>query len=153
ASDGDALALEGLLESIDRRVIGALGDGEVREERRAVLPFLNDLRRARGGDDEAVASAAQHLLHVLDAKEAGRPDLPHAGLLSFAERLELRVAAHGAATLPVGDFVVDPHSWSLGLDRRALAPRLLPLLRRRRFAGLDAWHLRLLAPRPEHCLL
>jgi hypothetical protein len=139
------LALEGLLEPIDRRVVSALGDGEMREERRAVLSLLNDLWRAGRGDDEAIASAAQHLLHVLDAKEARRHELPHAGLLSFAERLELRVAAHGTATFFVGNFVVYPHSWSLGLGCCALASRLLPILRRRRFAGLDARHLRLLA--------
>jgi len=40
------------------------------------------------------------------------------------------------ATLVVGNFVVDPNSWSLGSRRRVVAPRLLPLFRRRRFAVL-----------------
>ena len=67
--------------------------------------------------------------------------------------VELVVAAHRAAALGVGHFVLDPHSWSLGFGGRALAPRLLPLLGRRRLAGLDARHLRLLAARAEHRLL
>src|SRR5262249_31502750 len=150
----DALALERLLESVDRRVVGALGDGEVGKEGRAVLPLLDDLRRARRGDDKAVATAAQHLLYVLAAQEAGRHQLPHARrLLPLAWWLELRIAARGAATLLVGDFVVDPHSWSLGLSCRALASGLLLLLQRRGGAGLDARHLRLLAARAEHGLL
>jgi len=153
ACDGDALALEGLFESVDRRVVGALGDGEVRQEGRSVLPLLDDLRRARSRGDEAIAAAAQHLLNVLDAKKPRRHELPDASLLSFAERLELRVAAYGAATFFVGNFVLDPNSWSLSFGRRAVAPRLLSLLRRRRFTGLDARHFRFLAARPQNRLL
>jgi hypothetical protein len=49
--------------------------------------------------------------------------------------------------------VIDPHSWSLCRGRRAIARRLLPLLRGGWRAGLDARHLRLLAARTEHRLL
>ena len=134
-------------------MVGALADGQVREERRAVLALLDDLRRARRGDDEAVAAAAQHLLHVLDAHEARGHEFPDGRRLALAERLELGVAADRAPALGVGHFVLDPHSWGLGFGGRPLAPRLLPLLRRRRRAGLDARHLRLLAARAEQRLL
>jgi hypothetical protein len=78
ARDGSALAREFLLQSIDRKMVSALGDGDVREEASAVLPLLYDLRRARCGDDAATASTAQDLLHMLDAHELRGHELPHA---------------------------------------------------------------------------
>lgn len=153
ARDGDALTREGLLEAVDRDVVGALADGQVGEERRAVLTFLEDLRRAGRGDDEAVAATAQHLLYVLDAHEARGHEFPDRRLLALAKRVEPGVAADRAPAIGVGDFVFHPHSWGLGFGRRSLLPGLLPLLRGRRRAGLDARHLRLLAARAEHRLL
>jgi hypothetical protein len=134
-------------------VIGALGNSEVREEPRTVLPLLDDLRRAWRCDDKAVAPAAQHFLYVFDAKEARRHELEHPRLLSVAERVELRIAAYLAASLVVRNFVFYPNSWSLGLGCRAFLPRLPLLLGRRRRAGLDTRHLRPLARRAENRLL
>jgi hypothetical protein len=153
ARHGYALSLEGLFQPVDRRVIGALGDSEVGEERGAILPLLDDLGRARCRDNEAIATAAKHFLDMFDAKEARRHELPHAGLLPVAQRVELRVATHLAATLVVRNFVIAPNSWSLGFGRGAFPASLQLLFRRRRSARLDAGHLRLLAARAEHRLL
>jgi len=68
-----------LLEPADRRVVGALADGQVSQERRAVLALLDDLRRAhlrRGPDAERLLPPVQPLGHQPPAARVTLERLP-----------------------------------------------------------------------------
>jgi len=86
ARHGHPLACELLLEPVNGQVVRALGDAEVREEARTVLPLLDDFRGAWGRQHAATTRAAEDLLHVLVPDEARRDVLPDEGALARPHR-------------------------------------------------------------------
>src|SRR5262249_9549668 len=128
--DGHPLPRQLLLEAIDRQMVSALRDGEMREEARSVLALLDDLRRTRCRDHAATAAAAKHLLDVLVTHEPRGHELPDEGALARAHRDEIRTPARGTPSKRLRHLVIDPQSWSLGFGLGSSSPRRLLLLRR-----------------------
>jgi hypothetical protein len=90
AGHRDALPTEVLLEAVDRQVVPTLCDRNVCEEACAVAAPLDELVGARCGDDVVAALALEDLLHVVDANERRRHELPDRRRPSVADGAELR---------------------------------------------------------------